>query len=77
MPAGIPPTLALRPPQGSSGPASSPGGRGLRAARRFGPGDAVALFGGNDGDGTVVIPDAPHQDAVCNGCLVPSEIFES
>lgn len=72
MPAGIPPTLSLHPPEGSS-LASPPGGRGLRAARRFGPGDAVALFGGNDGDGVVAIPDAPHQDAVCNGCLlVPS-----
>lgn len=72
MPAGIPPTLTLHPPQGSSSssPASSHGGRGLRAARRFGPGDAVALFGGNNGDDVVAIPDAPHQDVVCNGCLV-------
>ncbi|KAK8049814.1 hypothetical protein PG994_011544 [Apiospora phragmitis] len=45
-----------------------PGGRHLRAAQPFKPGDAIAYFA----EPCIAIPDAPTQALVCNSCLLPS-----
>lgn len=58
----IPSTLTLH------GTPSSPGGRHLRAAQPFKPGDAIAYFA----EPCIAIPDAPTQAVVCNSCLLPS-----
>lgn len=50
------------------GTPSSPGGRHLRAAQSFQPGDAIAHFA----EPCIAIPDAPTQAEVCNFCLLPS-----
>ncbi|KAK7941034.1 uncharacterized protein PG986_013421 [Apiospora aurea] len=57
----IPRTLNLH------GTPSSPGGRHLRAAQPFKPGDAIAYFA----EPCIAIPDAPHPSAgprLCTGC---------
>ncbi|KAK8114407.1 SET and MYND [Apiospora kogelbergensis] len=61
MPA-IPSTLTLH------GTPSSPGGRHLRAAQPFKPGDTIACFT----EPCIAIPSARTQTRVCNSCLLPS-----
>ncbi|KAK6864758.1 hypothetical protein PG990_005805 [Apiospora arundinis] len=58
----IPSTLTLH------GTPASPGGRQLRAAQSFEPGEAIAYFA----EPCIAIPDAPTQARVCNSCLLPS-----
>ncbi|KAK8138367.1 SET and MYND [Apiospora sp. TS-2023a] len=58
----IPSTLTLH------GTPTSPGGRHIRAAQSFKPGDAIAYFA----EPCIAIPDAPTQAVVCNSCLLSS-----
>ncbi|KAI0136657.1 hypothetical protein BJ170DRAFT_24106 [Xylariales sp. AK1849] len=57
----FPPGLKL------TGTPSSPRGRGLKAARPFAPGEAVAVFT----TPSIAIPDSPSLYQVCNYCLSP------
>ncbi|KAI0154847.1 SET domain-containing protein [Xylariaceae sp. FL1272] len=55
------------------GTKASPRGRKLVASQTFNPGDVIATFE----KPCIAIPDSPHLESTCSGCLAPSATVRS